>query len=114
MHSSLNLFFCSTVHFFVHALWIQYLAVRSPRQLCLNHHDNNAKHPADQRVVTQLFALPKESFSLTQPVADILSLLLWFPSGQVFAVGLTGIFSDDFGECIFQDGAVKKLKRLLA
>lgn len=96
---------------------VQYLAIKSSRQLCLNHHDNNAKHPTDQGVVTQLFALPKESSSLTQPIANIFGLLLWyidFLPGQVVTVGLTGVFPDDFGEGILEDGTVKKLKRLLA
>lgn len=101
----------------IHESEEDYLAVKSPGKLCLNHHDNNAKHPADQGVVTQLFALPKESSSLPQAVANVLSPLLWcaaFVIGQVFTVGLTGVVPDDSGEGVLQDATVKKLKRLLA
>lgn len=89
-----------------------HLGVKSPRQLSLDNHGNNAKHPTDQRVVAQLFALPKESSPLTQPVADVLGLLLWYAT--FLTIGLTGVFSDDFGKGVLQDGTVKKLNRLVA
>lgn len=97
-------------------IWTCYLAVKGPWQLSLDDHGNNAKHPADQRVVAQLFALPKQIPPLTQPIAYVLRLLLRFAgfcSDQVLTVGLAGVFSEDFGEGVLEDGTMEKLKRLL-
>lgn len=90
----------------------KYLAIKGSRQLSFNNHDNYSKHPTDQGVIAQLFSLPKESPPQTQPVANVLCLLLWdavLRSDLVPATGLPGVLPDNFGKGVLEDGAVEKL-----
>lgn len=53
-----------------------YLGVHTPRQLRLNHHDDDAKHPKDESVVAQPLPLLKERPAMPQFVANVLVLPL--------------------------------------
>jgi len=48
-----------------------HLGVKPPGQLRLDHHDNDAKHPADQGIVAELLTLAEECPALAQSVADV-------------------------------------------
>lgn len=89
-----------------------HLGIKPPGQLRLDHHDNDAKHPADQGVVAELLPFAKQCAALAQPVADVpVPLGRW--RGWCHALGPflpdQLLLSGGLEEGILQDGPVEDL-----
>ena len=109
------------LHVFLYKLVLlctTHLGVKPPGQLRLDHHDDDAKHPADQGEVAEPLPLAEQRPALAQPVADVPVLLRWWrcrrPAGpflpdQLVAPHLAGLLPAGLRENVLRDWPIQEL-----